>query len=401
MNNSNKYIILISLDNYLGGAQIRYLSLFKEIYERKNDYYLVLNRKLYDLAIETGYLTKETNKILILEVDRFKKVNDHTSIINPATKSLKNKPIIKALRKKKNQLKGFKKFIKYTMALNKIFKSKKPGYVYAIWIGGMIAWPLKYKFKFKLVYSYMDSGFSSLDSFLNAPLKSEVNPLRQAHIIDFLSEDLFKILKQKVNLNKKTKIAITPCSFKNYENISASSKKFNQVVFSSRLTPIKNPLLFLKSIKILSQNYPADDSIEFIILGDGSCMPELVAFKEAHNLSNVIFKGQVDNPVDYLRQSRVFVSIQQTNNYPSQSLLEAMACENAIIASDVGETRKLITEKEGFLVTLNPEEIAEAINLLMQNNKLCRELGRNAREKAINEHNIDKYLEYFYSLENL
>ena len=75
-----------------------------------------------------------------------------------------------------------------------------------------------------------------------------------------------------------------------------------------------------------------------------------------------------------------------------------MACENAIIASDAGETRLLITENEGILVDLNPQSIAEAVHKLFSTKGLIEKLGSNARKKVIENHTVEKYAEYFYSI---
>ena len=77
-----------------------------------------------------------------------------------------------------------------------------------------------------------------------------------------------------------------------------------------------------------------------------------------------------------------------------------MACENAIIASDVGETRLLVTENEGILVGLNPQEIAEAIFKLFSTEGLIKRLGSNSRKKVLENHTVEKFAEYFYSITN-
>lgn len=94
----------------------------------------------------------------------------------------------------------------------------------------------------------------------------------------------------------------------------------------------------------------------------------------------------------------IFYSIQKDNNYPSQSLMEAMACENAIIASDVGETRRLVTEDEGILVPLSAEKIADAIQFLLSNPAECYKFGTNARKKVLNEHSIENFSNYFFEI---
>jgi glycosyltransferase involved in cell wall biosynthesis len=395
----NKYLILISFSDLLGGAQIRYLNLFKEISARKADYQLIINRKLYEVAVQAGYLQKNDKRIKVLEIDKLNiKSNERSKIKNTLQNAKRN---FKTLRKLRNVLISIMQLMFYTYKLNQLFKQNKPEYVYSIWVGGMIAWPLKYFYKFKLVYSYMDSGFSSLNKFWKHPLKCERLPIKYADTVDFLSESLYHGVKKVIKLKKKTKIAITPCSFKNYENLFPDYPKENTIVFCSRMTKIKNPLLLLESIRIINNEYPKCADISFQFIGNGECLDEMKEFIADNNLKNVVLLGNVFNPEKYFQKSIIFISIQQSNNYPSQSLIEAMACENAIIASDVGETRMLVTENEGVLVKLEANEIANALIYLLENNEKCTMLGFNAREKVLKEHNIENFLKHFYSLENL
>lgn len=396
----NKYIILLSFDQSLGGAQIRYLSLFKEITQRKNDYLLVINSQLYDIAIKADLINAEVQNIIILDKYLIILESPQKSSLKSATKNkIKNNYFFRKISKLRNQLISLKKLIKYAYKLHKVFKSTQPDYVYAIWTGGMIAWPLKYFYRFKLVYSYMDSGFSSIYNGLDNPLKNERLALKKSDVIDFLSNDLFLGVSRRITLNKRTKIAISPCSFKNYNNLYPVYPKANAVTFCSRMTHIKNPLLLLASIVNFNKLTEDFGVITFQFIGDGESVEQMKLFKEKNQLSNVEILGNIENPCKYLQRSKIFVSIQQSNNYPSQSLLEAMACGNAIIASDVGETRKLVTENEGVLVKLDANNIAAALLYLIENNEECISLGKNARAKVLKEHTIDNYLEYFYSLE--
>lgn len=397
-----KFLVLVNLKGSLGGAEIRYLSLFNEISKRKNDYSLIINRRLYEIAVNANRLDKNSENIIVLEIDKpilqkpqFNIVSDKRKInIKKYAVGVKFLYII-------NQSINFLRLLKYSIALYKVFKKKPPSYVYAVWIGGMISWPLKYLFAFKFVYSFMDSGFSSVFSGFKNPLKNERMALRNADIIDFLSADLYLGLKQLITLSHRTKIAVTPCSFKNYDKLVPKYPKINTITFCSRMTPIKNPLLFLESISIFNKKYKNWKNIMFQFLGDGECMEQMKKYVKTNKLINVQLLGNVENPENYFQLSKIFISIQQSNNYPSQSLLEAMACGNAIIASDVGETRLLVTEKEGVLVKLEAAEIANALIYLLENNEKCTMLGFNAREKVLKEHTIENYLKYFYSLENL
>ena len=137
-----------------------------------------------------------------------------------------------------------------------------------------------------------------------------------------------------------------------------------------------------------------------MVLGTGPFEGEMKDFISKNSLTNVFMEGKILNPEKYLKKSKVFVTIQQTENYPSQALMEAMACENAVIASDVGETRKIVTETEGVLVRLNAGKIAQALVKLLADNDTLLHKGQSAREKIMQEHSIEKFTDYLLVLMN-
>jgi glycosyltransferase involved in cell wall biosynthesis len=194
--------------------------------------------------------------------------------------------------------------------------------------------------------------------------------------------------------------AVSPCSFVDYTEFYPENPKVNNALFICRIEQHKNPLLLLNSIIVFNRKYKINEEIKFYLMGEGRLSDQVREFIKVNNLFNVEYLGSVINIAPWLRKSKIFFSIQEQTNYPSQSLLEAMACENAIIASDVGETRLLITENEGILVNLNAEKIAGAIYKLFSTPGLVTKLGKNARHKALNEHTIERYAEYIFSLTN-
>jgi len=70
------------------------------------------------------------------------------------------------------------------------------------------------------------------------------------------------------------------------------------------------------------------------------------------------------------------------------SLMEAMAYEIPVIATDVGGVRELV-ENNGILIReKNPKQLADAIEKLLRNKKLRAELGKKGKRKVIKEFNI-------------
>ena len=397
----NKAILLMNLTSCIGGVEKRYINLFNYISSQRDDYYLILNGSLF-LETKNNNILSTNENVNILEFE--KKENKHTKqlLVSPA-KSNHSKNVhstkkrLKGLRKNIWLFRKFLVWCNFARQFKRIMHENKIGLIYSVWLGGIWVWPLRKLFRFKLIHSYNDSSLSSLSKSIYRIFDSEYWVLKHCDKIDFLSAGIIPRLEQKIGSIPNNKNLISPNSFIIYDNYYPEYPKEKSVVFISRLTSIKNPMLFMEAIKLYNEKYLINNT-DFYILGIGPYEKSILEYIEKNHLTNVHFEGVVYKPWEYLRRSKIFISLQRDNNYPSQSLLEAMACENAIIASDVGETRKLVTENEGVLVNFNAYEIAEGIKELLQNEEMRLEMGKNARKKAITEHNIEKYSEYFYKI---
>ena len=91
--------------------------------------------------------------------------------------------------------------------------------------------------------------------------------------------------------------------------------------------------------------------------------------------------------------SSIFVSLQEGENYPSQSLLEAMACGNAIVATDVGETWRLVDAQNGTRVVPEANAVASAIVALFNDPQLAQRQVT-SRRRVSEEHTPERFLAY-------
>lgn len=403
----NKLIVLLNLSgSYKGGAQRRYLALFSHLQKNnRNDYFLLLNNTLYEECFKDHILTDTKNVISIpikygIKLSSRITINHLNANVNFSEERIRDKKsaFYNFLGGISSFLKQFRGWVSYSIRLMRVIKKFNIGVIYAVFTGGKWSWQIARLMKIKFIFSYNDSTANMVDHHKLKIFSSEYYPLKYADKVDFLSEGIIEKLKDKGLSFCKEKVLISPNSFVLYKNYYPEYPKNNWIVFSARLTKIKNPELLIEALSILKQRNFTEFSTYF--LGDGILLPELVKQKNEFKLENVFIIGGVSDTAEYLRKSKLFISLQRDNNYPSQSLLEAMACENAIIASDVGETRKLITEKEGVLVSLNSVAIADAIQFLLENPEECKNLGKNGRKKVLEEHNIEKYLKYFLEITN-
>lgn len=211
------------------------------------------------------------------------------------------------------------------------------------------------------------------------------------------SDSVDSLYANIVNIKNK-KIYYTPCSFTDYNRFT-SSKKENIIVFAGRLIEEKNPSLFLEAInKVVNiKKNSAALSCKFYIIGNGPLKSMLQKYVFNNNLSNYVVFCEGDT-ANVLARSKIFVSLQQYENYPSQSLLEAIACKNLIIATDVGDTKKIVKEKFAKLIEPNVDSLADAMVELLED-----EDEQNLKvEKLLNDikvnHNIDRFINYLLDL---
>ena len=396
---NNKLIVLLVLTgSYQGGTQRRYLNLFKFLQEKRDDYFLLINRGLYTSCINDGILTSNKNIVVVnIKFEVLNEEENHGYLESKFDKlNIKKRNVGRLiLGRLKSFCKQFFSWGIYNYQLFKVIREKKISVIYGVFTGGMWSWFLSKLLGLKFIYSYNDSGTSLVSCKFLDLFDSEYFVLKNSKKVDFLSEKLLESLSKKAVSIKKSQVLITPNSFIDYTNFYPEYPKRRVVTFLARMTPIKNPELLIEAIKILNKT---EIDYETVFIGGGELLNNLKNKIQNYRIKNVSFLGELATPGRILRTSSIFVSIQQKSNYPSQSLLEAMACGNAIVASDVGETNMLISSNEGVLVELDAQQIAKAISYLLDNPEICMTMGGNARRKVLSEHTIEKYYDYFMSI---
>jgi glycosyltransferase involved in cell wall biosynthesis len=183
------------------------------------------------------------------------------------------------------------------------------------------------------------------------------------------------------------KIAVAPCAFTDLSLCEPASVKRKEVVFVARFVRVKNPLLFVQAIPLVLRH---DPGVHFWLLGKGPLEEQIREALQALNVADHVTVRFEPQPTRILNQSSVFVSLQTAENYPSQSLLEAMACGNAIVATDVGETWRLVDDTNGICVPATATEVAAAINALLDDPALPQR-QQSSRLRVLTEHTSERF----------
>ena len=158
-------------------------------------------------------------------------------------------------------------------------------------------------------------------------------------------------------------------------------KGFN-IAFIGRLSPIRDPLTAIYAFKILLKKIP---DAKMHIAGNGPLEDTVRRLVLQLDLggSVVIYGSRMD--IDrILKKSDVFWATSNITNYPSMSLLEALASSLPVVATDIGLTRELIVDRQnGLLVSPgNPSELADATKEILTDDTLRNFLSINARATA-------------------
>lgn len=146
--------------------------------------------------------------------------------------------------------------------------------------------------------------------------------------------------------------------------------KDNIIIWAGRMVDQKRPILFLEAIKRLKELNPEIlDNWEVKVFGFGDLEKVVDSFIQKHNLKRNISIGNSNQLEEEFQKSKLFVSTQSFENYPSQAMNEAMIHGNAIIAFNLGDTKLFLNnEVNGFFPDGDSVEyLANAIQRYLKN----------------------------------
>lgn len=136
--------------------------------------------------------------------------------------------------------------------------------------------------------------------------------------------------------------------------------KENIVVSASRFLERKNVVLFAKALKRALPHMPGWKGA---ILGKGPTEDEIRSILADEIASGRVHVGYDPKIMQTLAKSRIYASIIEPDNYPSQSILEAMQCGNALLLSNTGNSDTFLAagHSNGRLVELTEDVIAKTL----------------------------------------
>lgn len=200
-----------------------------------------------------------------------------------------------------------------------------------------------------------------------------------------VNEDKILVLRNAVDINR-----FKPINGKIF--LKDDFKKDDVVIlFVGYLDTFKG---IFELIDAFFEIYKENKSIKLLIVGSGPKYNELKRKVSKLGLDDSVkFKGKIAHDVihQYYQAADIFTLPSYSEGLPL-SILEAMASNTSVIASNVGGIPEIIEDgKSGFIVPpKNIEVLIEKLDVLINNTKLRESFAKNSLKMVQNNFNINK-----------
>lgn len=175
-----------------------------------------------------------------------------------------------------------------------------------------------------------------------------------------------------------------------------------KVIFSiGRVEREKGFHLLIKTVKEISKKIP----VKLIIGGEGTYLKYLKKLSISEGIhQRIIFTGRIPDhelPIYYNLGDIVVFPTLRLEAFPIV-LIEAMACGKPVIASKIGGTPEIIQNwKDGLLVEAGDiNDLKDKLQMVLHEEKLSKELSKNARDKVVKYFSLDTMLRKYCSVYN-
>ena len=360
---------LIIIDSFnVGGIEKRYLSIVEYLIKNKKDknFYFLINRAAIKNKRLISFFLENNNVKIYGFFNLFSKI-PFLRLIEYRILLLLTFIQILFFNKQKFDLTFF--IGRNSLRFVKIINTKQR--IYELVYSGKLNDKIEYTDVFALTKSFQFHFLCLTESIynnINLLIKNNLHPYSTIKYSNksFLNSS---VETDKIDINKKTKT----------------------VTFVSRLDFGKGVHLL---VDIINDTMKMDNTINFNIIGYGKfrnyiseCLNEL---NKKYNVNLKVLNTTETS--HYLKTSLLFLSLQEYENFPSQSALEALFHENYLLATDVGMSSLLVKYNNGELLESKAQTFADRIVGLCEDFENTQRLGRKSKELVVNEFNIEDYI---------
>ncbi len=324
------------------------------------------------------------------QLDRFRPFVNSIYVI-PMEREIQPKSDITAILKVRKLLKQIKPDIVY-------LHSSKAGAI------GRIA--LAFNFTTKILYNahgwYFNAKISDKKKKTFA-LIEKILAIKTDKIINISKSEYVSALKYKIASEKKMCIienGIDFTKFKNNDKYRKETRKKYHIEDSEiiigvvgRLTEQKDPITMIKAFELVHRK---NKNTKLMYVGSGELEKDVKQYAEEKNIvDKVIITGWVNNVEQYIPAFDIAVLPSKWEGF-GLVLIEYMACDKPIIATNTGGISDIILDKRnGFLIRVeDTKDLSEKIILFIKNKQIKEKMiqtNRRYRKKYMIEQLIEKH----------
>ncbi|MEW8956836.1 glycosyltransferase, partial [Clostridium sp.] len=166
-------------------------------------------------------------------------------------------------------------------------------------------------------------------------------------------------------------------------------KEFCDIISIGRLDKNKNISLLIDAVYRLKDKLP---NVKVNILGDGEERKELERKVKEFNLEdNVKFKGYINNPYPYIKNSKVLSVTSYVEGFPTV-IVEAMSLGCTFVSTDIGGAEELSDNGTcGIIIKRDSKELSEKLYEILTDDKM-REKMKLSSIKNASKYSIDNQI---------
>ena len=157
------------------------------------------------------------------------------------------------------------------------------------------------------------------------------------------------------------------------------------ILFLARLVPEKGAHFLIDAYKKLNTN------LKLVIAGGSSHSDDYVEGLKKNAPDGVIFTGNVYDDTKHELYSNAYCYVQpSTIEGLPITLIEAVAYGNCIVASNIPACEEVVEENGILFESGNVQALADALRKVIDNPKLAKELGVQAKARGVEEYSYDR-----------
>jgi polysaccharide biosynthesis protein PelF len=161
------------------------------------------------------------------------------------------------------------------------------------------------------------------------------------------------------------------------------------VVATARIDPLKDVETFLRVAARVRETHR---DVRFTIFGSIADRPyyeKCLALRRELRLEDAVVMGAVANDVVAAYRDADIVLLTSISEAFPFSVIEAMSCERAVVASDVGGVGEAVEECGVLVRPRDVDGFARAVRELLDDDNLRARLGKRARARVLEEFRLD------------